>query len=121
MGAPNVRDGESVDTEIDSGAEVSSLPVNIGADTYPLHETRSACVAVTMLRLVAVSCMSLVQESWFWKLMRCEATRGTSILALACEVLRGEGEQVQKRSRRQDSLRAAQVRESTAAFCGEDS
>ena len=44
MGAPNVREGESVDVEIDSGAEVSCLPVNIGADTYPLHETRlSTC------------------------------------------------------------------------------
>ena len=40
MGAPNVREGESVDVEIDSGAEVSCLPVNIGACTYPLHETR---------------------------------------------------------------------------------
>ena len=40
MDAPNVREGESVDIEIDSGAEVSCLPVNIGADTYPLHETR---------------------------------------------------------------------------------
>ena len=40
MGAPNVRKGESVDIEIDSGAEVSCLPVNIGADTHPLHETR---------------------------------------------------------------------------------
>ena len=39
-GAPNVREGESVDIEIDSGAEVGCLPVNIGADTYPLHETR---------------------------------------------------------------------------------
>ena len=38
--APNVREGESVDIEIDSGAEVSCLPKNIGADTYPLHETR---------------------------------------------------------------------------------
>ena len=41
----------------------------------------------------------------------------------ACEILRGDGEQVQKRSRWQDSLRAAQgaqVRASTAAFCGED-
>ena len=40
MDAPNVREGESVDIEIDSGAEVSCLLVNIGADTYPLHETR---------------------------------------------------------------------------------
>ena len=40
MGAPNVREGESVDIEIDSGAEVSSLSVNIGADTYPVHEMR---------------------------------------------------------------------------------
>ena len=31
---------EGVDIEIDSGAEVSCLPSNIGADTYPLHETR---------------------------------------------------------------------------------
>ena len=38
--APNVREGESVDIEIDSGVEVSRLPANIGADTYPLHETR---------------------------------------------------------------------------------
>ena len=40
MGAPNVREGESVDIEIDSGAAVSCLLVNIGADTYTLHETR---------------------------------------------------------------------------------
>ena len=39
-GAPKVREGEPVDIEINSGAEVSCLPVNIGADTYPLHETR---------------------------------------------------------------------------------
>ena len=31
---------ESVGVEIDSGAEVSCLPANIGADTYPVHETR---------------------------------------------------------------------------------
>ena len=40
MDAPNVREGESVDIEIGSGAEVSCINVNIGADTYPLHETR---------------------------------------------------------------------------------
>ena len=34
----------------------------------------SACVEVAALRLVAVSCMSSVQESWSWKLMTCEAT-----------------------------------------------
>ena len=33
-------EGESVDIEIDSGAGVSCLPVNVGADTCPLHETR---------------------------------------------------------------------------------
>ena len=39
-----MHEGESVDIEIGSGAEVSCLPVNIGADTYPLHETRlSVC------------------------------------------------------------------------------
>ena len=40
MDAPNVREGESVDIEIDSGAGVSCLLVNTGADTYLLHETR---------------------------------------------------------------------------------
>ena len=33
MDAPNVREGELVDKEIDSGAEVSCLLVNIGADS----------------------------------------------------------------------------------------
>ena len=40
VSAPNAREGESVDSEIDSGAEVSCLPANIGADTFPLHKTR---------------------------------------------------------------------------------
>ena len=35
MGAPNVREGELVDIEIDSGAEVSCIFVNIGADGLP--------------------------------------------------------------------------------------
>ena len=35
-----MREGESVDIEIDSGAAVSCLPANIGAVTCPLHETR---------------------------------------------------------------------------------
>ena len=71
MGAPNVREGESVDIEIDSGAEVSCLPVNIGADTYPLHE--AAYVEVTTLRLVAAICMSSAPGSWGWRLQTCEA------------------------------------------------
>ena len=37
MSAPNAREGESVDIEIDSCAEVNCLLVNIGADTYPLQ------------------------------------------------------------------------------------
>ena len=40
VGAPTVREGESVDIEIDAGAEVSCLLVKIGADTYPPHATR---------------------------------------------------------------------------------
>ena len=36
----SVCEGDVVDIEIDSGAEVSCLPWNTGADTYPLHETR---------------------------------------------------------------------------------
>ena len=35
-----LREGGSVDIDIDSGAEGSCLPSNIGADTYPLHETK---------------------------------------------------------------------------------
>ena len=44
MGAPSVRECEFVDIEVDSGAEVSCLPANIGADTYLLHETRLSVV-----------------------------------------------------------------------------
>ena len=40
VGTASVCEGDVVDIEIDSGAEVSCLPSNIGADTYPLHETR---------------------------------------------------------------------------------
>ena len=40
VGTASVREGDVVDIEIDSGAEVSCLPSNIGADTYPLHETK---------------------------------------------------------------------------------
>ena len=39
MGAPIVREGESVDIENDSGAEESCFLVNIGADTYPLQRS----------------------------------------------------------------------------------
>ena len=35
-----MREGKFVDIVVDSGAEVSCLPANTGADTYPLHETR---------------------------------------------------------------------------------
>ena len=35
VGVPSVREGE-----LDSGADVSCLPASIGADTYPLQETR---------------------------------------------------------------------------------
>ena len=40
VGTASVCEGDVVDIEIDSGAEVSCIPSNIGADTYPLHETR---------------------------------------------------------------------------------
>ena len=35
VGVPSVREMESVDIEIESGAYVSCLPANIGADGYP--------------------------------------------------------------------------------------
>ena len=40
VGVPSVREGEFVVIEVDSGAEVSCLPANVGADTYPQYETR---------------------------------------------------------------------------------
>ena len=40
VGVPSVREGEFVDIEVDSGAEVSCLPASIGGDTYPVHEAR---------------------------------------------------------------------------------
>ena len=55
--------------------------------------------------------------------LRTGVPRRTSGPALSCEMLCGSGHQLQERSRRQDSSRAAQgaqVRASTTAFCGED-
>ena len=40
VGVPSVCEGEIVDIEVDSRAEVTSLPASIGVDTCPLHETR---------------------------------------------------------------------------------
>ena len=73
MGAPNMREGGSVDIEIDSGAEVSCLPVNIGADTCPLHKSRLSMCGGTTLRPVAANCMSPAPGSWVWRLHTCEA------------------------------------------------
>ena len=38
-----------------------------------LHETFSACVEVTTLRLVATNCTSSAPGSWVWRLQTCEA------------------------------------------------
>ena len=73
MGAPNVREGESVDIEIDSGAEVSCLLVNIGTDTYPLHETRLSMCGGHHVAAGGGNCMSSVPGSWGWRLQTCEA------------------------------------------------
>ena len=40
VGVPSVCEGEIVYVEVDSGAAVSCLPASIGADTFPLYETR---------------------------------------------------------------------------------
>ena len=68
MGAPNVREGKSVDIESNSGVEVSCLPVNNGADSscLPVNNGRFESTArdeaqhveVTTLWLVAANCMS---------------------------------------------------------------
>ena len=53
-----------------------------------------------------------------------EFTGEHPVLSFACEIPCGNGEQLQKRPRRQDSLRVtqgAQIRKGTAVFCGEDS
>ena len=48
VGFPSVREGEFVDIEVDSGAEVSCHLAHVGADTHPQHETRlSMCVKST--------------------------------------------------------------------------
>ena len=39
-GVPSVCEGELVQIEVDSGADLSCLPASIGADAYPLHERR---------------------------------------------------------------------------------
>ena len=46
VGVPSVREGEIVDIEIDSSAEVSCLPASIGVDTYHCAKRSSACVEV---------------------------------------------------------------------------
>ena len=40
VGYPSGCAGEVVDNEVDSGAAVSSLPVCVDADSFPLHETK---------------------------------------------------------------------------------
>ena len=69
-GTASVCEGDVVD--IDSGAEVSCRTSELTRAHY--MRRGSACVEVTTLQLVAVSCVSSVQESWVWKLMTCEAT-----------------------------------------------
>ena len=77
MGAPDVHKGQSVDIDFDSGAEVSCLPVNIGADTYPLHETRlgmcgghhvAACggkLHKLGARIVGFGCEAMLSTCWY--------------------------------------------------------
>ena len=69
--APNVREGESVDIEIDSGAEVSCLPASIGADTYPLHETRLSKVGGHHVAAGGGKLHELGARIWCWKLPAC--------------------------------------------------
>ena len=64
-----MREGESVDIEVDSGAEVSCLLTRI-------HCTNrgSSCVEVITLRRGAANCMSSVARILGWKLVMCEVT-----------------------------------------------
>ena len=68
---PSVREGESVDIEIDSGAEVSCFPVNIGADTYPLDEMRLRMVGVHHATAGGGKLHELSARILGWKLLRC--------------------------------------------------
>ena len=67
-----MREGESVDIEIDSGAKVSCFLVNIGADTCPLLETRLSMVGGHHVA-VGGKLHELGAGIFGWKLLACEA------------------------------------------------
>ena len=75
--APNVLEWESVDIEIDSGAEVSCFPANIGADSYPLHETRLSKCGGHHVAAGGGKLHELGAKILDWRLLTCEVTLRT--------------------------------------------
>ena len=93
--------------------------VNVKAEESALYDSQSNGLAESAVKDVK----DAVRTNLACLVRRFGLSGRTPSPDLACEILRGDGEQVQKRSRWQDSLRAAQgaqVRKSTAAFFGED-
>ena len=74
VGAPSAREGEFVDIEIGSDADMSCLLRTLDQTRARCMGRCSACVEVITLQLVAENRMDSVQESWVWKLAVCEAT-----------------------------------------------
>ena len=68
VGVSSVREGEIVDIEVDSGAELSCLLAGVGADTYPAWNE-----AQHVWRRLAANCMTSVPGFLGWKLDMCEA------------------------------------------------
>ena len=68
-----MREGEFVDIEVDSGAEVRCLLANIGADTHPTARNEAQRGWRSTLRQVAANCMSSAPGSWVWRLQTCDA------------------------------------------------
>ena len=90
--------------------------VNVKVEESALADSQSNGLADSAVKDVKRCCEneSGLSRQTLWK----GISRRTPSFDLACEILRGDGEQIW-----QDSLRAAQgaqVRKSTAAFCGED-
>ena len=56
VGYPSGRAGEVVEIEVDSGAALSSLLVGVGADSFPLHETKLSMCGVIIWRHEVANC-----------------------------------------------------------------
>ena len=89
IGTASACEGDVVDIEINSGAEVSCLPSNIGADTYPLHETKLSmygCHHVPYLLILRPMCLAFSQ-------LQALLEQGRRHLEFACSLAKSQIEQ----------------------------